>query len=95
MHLPAPANSQDFCTSGIITTLFFASGIRHHLPNLCSCPTAAIKKRPSGVNTRELINPDIFILNKGCKLLNDSPHFHKLIFPFLEPVTEVNLFLKN
>ena len=68
--------------------LFLASGIRHHLPSLCSCPIPAIRYFPSGVKVSELTKPVIFISNKGCKLRNESPHFHNLITPFLDP--EIN-----
>lgn len=81
--------------SGIITILFFASGIRHHLPSLCSCPTPAMRYFPSEVNTREFIKPVIFISNNGWMLRNESPHFHSLMIPFLEPEIEAIFFICN
>lgn len=74
-----------FCNNGIITNLFLASGILHHLPDLCSCPTPTIKFFPSGVNAIALINPTILTSNNKVSDLNDSPHCHNLTTPSREP----------
>lgn len=73
------------CINGIITIEFFAPGIRHQLPFLCSLPTPAISWFPSGVKVSAFMKPVSLISNNKFKDLKSWPHCHNLMTPFRDP----------